>query len=278
MLKLPGIILVVLGLLLVSARPTVANPIFFNDKVFIDNRPANDPLATGLFLNLGVGFTDTSGVSGVNGTVTTPFLQNPLVLASDPGVPPGAGSLSGSVTVTPGQFSMVTGTYLYHACDANGCFDDTSHNLNHPEWLLFPTNLTLSNLTTTPVFTMTDPNGAVGAGVTRGFELRLYDASLNEIFDFGAQLPGPFQVPTGLLQVGHAYSFRAEIDDFDTAELNADIASNNFDHNPIQSRSTAWLFNFTPQATAVPEPGTMVLLGTGVIGGVRRLRRRGHSQ
>src|SRR5207244_3430898 len=119
--------------------------------------------------NLGVGFTDSPVTSptatGTSSNVAFPF--GPIPMALDFPLSPGGASFGASFNLTPAQFSSITGTYTFHVCDTNGCVNDTTHNLDHPEVLLFPTNLAFSNQTTMPLFTMTDPNGAAGAGLIR---------------------------------------------------------------------------------------------------------------
>src|SRR5213593_3861573 len=123
----PGVIFVLLGALLALGAPAAATPFVVTDKAFVDNRQPNDPLATGLFLNLGVGFTDSPvtnpTATGTSSNVAFPF--GPIPMALDFPLSPGGASFGASFNLTPAQFSSITGTYTFHVCDTNGCVNDT---------------------------------------------------------------------------------------------------------------------------------------------------------
>lgn len=167
--------------------------------------------------------------------------------------------------VTSDQFPNISGTFTFTITDVNGTVQDISHLLDYlvaPKFVLldFPTNLMFSNNSTTPTFTFTDPNLAPPKGITRAYQMEIIDAStLAFHYSSGAQLSPSFTVPSGVLVVGNSYDFRAGIIDADTNEIGSI-------HDPIEDRSDAWAFDFTPVSTPVPEPTTMLLLGSGLLG------------
>lgn len=265
-------VLIGVSLVLVPMGNAAASTLtVISDHAFIDNRPSNDPLLTGLNLNLDVRATDSVGGTAALLLGTATFVSsNPSynlpatpmsLITSFPGgadwgaTPPG---------VTVAEFPNIQGTFTFTVTDANGTVMDTSHPLDFLEVLGFATNLTFSNNSTTPTFSFTDPNAAPAAGLTRFYEMRIYDASLNQVFSSPVSTTPSFPVPPGILVAGHQYDFRANIGDADTAEIAAFLAGGI--HDPTEDRSVAWALHFTPSASSVPEPASYLLIGAGLLG------------
>jgi len=263
-----------------------ATPTIVNDLVFIENRPADDIFGiTGLRLQLDVNATDSGGAgaltgAGANTTATSsngsfPFAQ-PVTLPFNSffgllGVEFTTNLLlSGGV----GDFPKVTGTYNFTVTNTSAqSTSDTSHNLDKPEVILIPTALHTNNLSTTPVFTFTDPSPTPGIdGLVRRYNFFVQDGiTRNVIFDFSVtsalSTTPSFLIPPGLLLPGHPYFLRAQSLDIDITETGSTL------HPRFESRANEFL-SFTP----VPEPSNLVLFvpGLAALAGVtlRRYRRK----
>jgi len=284
MILLAGLILGVMACCLpLSAHAT---PTIVNDLVFIENRPADDIFGiTGLRLQLDVNATDSGGAgaltgAGANTTATSsngsfPFAQ-PVTLPFNSffgllGVEFTTNLLlSGGV----GDFPKVTGTYNFTVTNTSAqSTSDTSHNLDKPEVILIPTALHTNNLSTTPVFTFTDPSPTPGIdGLVRRYNFFVQDGiTRNVIFDFSVtsalSTTPSFLIPPGLLLPGHPYFLRAQSLDIDITETGSTL------HPRFESRANEFL-SFTP----VPEPSNLVLFvpGLAALAGVtlRRYRRK----
>jgi hypothetical protein len=273
-------VLVVLLALAESTSTQVTTLTFTYDRAFIDNRPTvatvgyDDPLLPGgLNLNVEVGITDS--VVPLEATVTP---SNPS-FPSFPGFPPppmvmsradlGGGiflfQLTRVIADPSAQFPGLSGTYNFQVTDANGSFTDVSHTLNYLVVLGFPTGIQASDTSTTPVVTFTDPNSSPPDGITRAYNLQIRDAdTLGTLFQFPFQLTTSFEVPSGVLTVGRRYHFRAHINDVDTAEIPASLAGGI--HDPTESRSVGWFFDFTPQFVHVRNLTLAPLSATNPVG------------
>src|SRR5262245_18867291 len=271
-------ILMLVGLILAglcSLPPSsYATPTIVTDRAFIENRPADDIVGvTGLRLSLGVVATDTGGSGALTGsgakTQATssngsfPFAQ-PVTMPFDSffGL---LGVDSTSLLLLSGgaaDFPKVTGTYNFTVTNTSAqSVSDTSHNLDKPEVIPIPTGLHTNNKSTTPLFSFTDPNPTPGiAGLVRDYDFFVQDGITKDvIFAFSVStgvfsfIPS-FTVPAGLLVPGHPYFLRALSVDVDTTEPVTSI------HPRLENRSNEFLA-FTP----VPEPGSLFLLGSGLV-------------
>jgi hypothetical protein len=275
---------VVVGTLFAFVRPTFATLTVVYDRAFIDNRPTvatagyNDPLLTGLNLNLEIGVSDSVGGSAALSTGTASFTSSNPAYSLDTSMSfdgaldattAGFGATPPGVTVA--QFPNIAGTFTYTVTDANGSIMDTSHNLSFLEALNFPT-FSFSNNSTTPTITLTDTNSAPPSGITRAYDLRILNAGQDgsAIFSFSPQLGNSFMVSAGVLIPGQPYDFRGQILDANTAEVAPFLAGGI--HDPTEDRSVGWAFNFS--VAAVPEPSTPILLVSGLLGLGRVVWRR----
>ncbi|HWL93163.1 MAG TPA: hypothetical protein VNT79_06485 [Phycisphaerae bacterium] len=148
--------------------------------------------------------------------------------------------------ITEADLELVEGRYTYRVEDNHGQADTRlSHNLNRTEVIPLPTNLAVSDTTTSPVFSFTDPDPTPNVGgVTRLYHVFVIDAQLIGIGLFpelGSETPN-IQIPTGVMCPCLDYHLRAQSFDVD----NADEATENL--------ATAFL-SFTP--TDVPPNGDM---------------------
>ncbi len=258
------------SLLLLLPIAAHADPTIIADYAFIDNRAPDDIFAlSGVRLNLDVKATDPGGSialtgagssdTALSGNPSFPF-ANPLALNLNAVFPIIGGaefSRFPQITNTSVQFPKVTGTYTFTVTNTSSqSTNSTSHNLDKPEVIPLPLNLTFSDQSTTPVFTFTDPNPTPGTtGLVRRYQVEIFDSTKTNIFQSAVLLNPSLTVSSGILQVGESYYFRADSLDIDTTETAGTI------HSRLENRA---IENTTFQP--VPEPATMLLLGSGLIG------------
>jgi len=261
------------SLVLILSIPTHADPTITRDWAFIDNRPSDDIFSiTGLRLNLTVRAVDPGGVPSLTGPGS-----GASVVSSNPGFPFGTPRdvplnavfpiIGGAeyttlppITDIVTQVPKVTGTYTYTVTNTSSeSTTSTTHNLNKFEIIPIPTNLAFSNNSTTPVFTFADPDPTPDiTGLNRRYVVDIFDASKTNIFESDVLLTTSFAVPLGILEAGELYYFRALSLDFDPD----DFLGGGSPHSNVENRAV----EYATLQTAVPEPTTMLLLGSGLLG------------
>jgi hypothetical protein len=210
----------------------LAVPQIQSELTYIENRPPDDIFGfPGLYVLTRCDATDTAGVAALIGppagaTVSCNNNNFPFAQPTAMGIAV-AGNTAIFIHLFPiaaTDFPDVDGRYTYEVTNNSNQNDSLlSHRLNRLEVVQHPTNLAVSNQTTTPTITFTDPDPTPNvAGLIRRYQVVIYDASLNGV----AILPSPttsavdpeLTVGPGQLCPCESYYFRAQSIDIDTAE------------------------------------------------------------
>ena len=259
------------SLLLILPIPTHAAPEITQDLAFIDNRPAADIFGfSGLNLNLTVKATDAGGSGALTGSGsgstavytgngTFPFTQ-PVTVNLNAVFPIIGGAEFTRILQFPNganDFLNVTGTYTFTVTNTTPQSTiSTSHVLDRLEVIPIPINLAFSDQSTTPVFTFTDPDPDPNLeNLLRRYQVNIFDTTKTNIFVSDNLLAPSFTVPSGILEEGRTYYFRANSMDFDELE-----------EGGLHSRLENRAMDYASLQTAVPEPSIMLLLSCGLLG------------
>lgn len=276
MLRITLFFTVVLGVFALAIGAYGA-PIIISDTADIEARPPDDIFGvTGLLFVMDLRATDPGGasamtgpgssVTGVSNNPSFPFSQPvDLALNANP-VPGGVEFTRGFPLTGSSQFPSVTGTYTYTVTNTSSLStSSTTHNLDKPEVIPFPTNFAFSNHSTTPIFTFTDPNPTPGiAGLARTYQVFIFDSAKDLIFVTGVPTPN-LAVPSGILSAGEQYFFQARSLDIDITEPDGTI------HNRAENQAFGYA---SFQTASVPEPSTVWLLGSALLLGLVGRGRR----
>jgi hypothetical protein len=187
-------VILLLGTVIFMSNPAYAEPTIIGDFAYIDNRALDDIFGvTGPKLHLIVMVTDPGGFSALTGpgsgtqatssNSTFPFGQ-PVTFGFGSTIPiTGGAEADGYLPITSSQFPNVTGTYTFTVTNTSSeSTSSTSHNLNRPEIIPLPTNLTFSDNTTTPTFSFADPSPVPGfTGLVRRYSLDVFDDTKTRI-------------------------------------------------------------------------------------------------
>lgn len=211
---------------------TRANPNIQSELTYIEHRPPDDIFGfPGLHLLTRCDVTDNDGVHllvGPPANATVSCNNNNFPFANPAAM--GFAGLGGNTAVfiqlfpiVEADFPNLDGRYTYHVTNNNGNNDSLlSHRLNRMEVVPLPTNLTISNQTTTPLVTFTDPDPTPNlANLDRVYQLVIYDTALNfvAILPPGDAATSPsINIPASVLCPCVPYHIRAQSVDVDTAD------------------------------------------------------------
>lgn len=234
---------------------SAGGPQIQTERTLIENRPPDDIWGfPGLYLLLRVDVTHPNGIAGFQGPgagATSESLNNNYPFTNPMPLPDVVFSQSSGfflklVPIVPTDFPNIQSRYRYRVTDVSAVTDTLlGHPLNKPEVIPLPTNLAVSNQTTTPLFTFTDPAPTPGpSGLLRRYKVMVVDGNLAGLGEYptGDATSPSIAIPPGVLCPCVSYYMRAESYDIDPADDN------------LENLATAFL-PFTP--TAVPVTGDM---------------------
>ncbi|MGD9724286.1 MAG: hypothetical protein AB7O59_24035 [Pirellulales bacterium] len=256
---------------------SAAAPIITGDLTVVENRPVDDFFGfPGLHLLTRVDASHPDGPGALSGppanaTVSSsngdfPFANPSTLTQFSPAGLLGVASFTELFPITAADLNDIEGQYTYTVTDND--LTSTNHvgnDLDRAAVVPHPTNLAVSDYTTEPLFTFTDPDPDPAFGrLDRVYDMVIFDSSGNEV----AILPSPttssttpaFQIPAGLLTAGQQYWFRAQSIDIDTADFHVENIGES-------------LLSFTP----VPEPASHALAALGIVGVLPCARRLRHA-
>jgi sugar lactone lactonase YvrE len=265
------------------AFQALAAPTITEDGARIRNRPADDILRVpGLRLHLLIRATDPAGTAALTGpgagvqctssNPSFPLGAQPFTLPLDTTFPGGAEFIR-NLPITPADFPAVVGTYQCTVRNVAGeSATVTTHVLDKPAVIPLPTNIAVSDQTSTPIVTFTDPNPVPAhPDLLRRYGLQIY----THINHQAVAIPNggrpnsvtpSFQIPAGLLSPGTPYFFRVFSIDVDSTEGEPSF-------RPSENQAVAY-FPFSIAGPPLPSlVGDIVTVNAGLVGFVHLINR-----
>lgn len=185
-------------------------------------------------------------------TATQGLTTQPMVFLGQPLFP----NLFG---VLPLFQSSLTGSWQINATDGTSSAGPVlTPAIANPQLIPLLQNVQIVGTGVTPTITWTVPD-LTGFDIDR-IRVRAADATRGQFFQSGSLSPmaTSFTIPSGVLTVGQPVAFRLLLEDRESTGL--------------ENRSSTWSQAFTP--APIPEPGTLLLIGSGIVGMGAMARRR----
>lgn len=254
--------------LLLTPSASSAAPTIYGDLTAVENRPEPDYVFNipGLHLLTRVdASSDVTGATVRSDNNQFPF-ANPPKSAADLDQISGTSSwiklspLQAPDFSVPADFAKITGEYTYRVTDGHSADSLGSHQLDIPAVVPHPISLTVSDYSTTPWFSFTDPNPTTADPneLTRVYDVVIFSSTGLQvaILDSVTEASGhpSFHIPAFKLTAGQQYWFRAQSIDIDLEGQHQD---------PFVENIGEALLSFTP--AAVPESTHIAALGGALI-------------
>lgn len=251
LLKLPYILIFILSL---TTSPTWAIPILTDPFAFTENFGPNEVGFTaghrfkvGAFVNDPLGVPDNiTSVAAINSNTGQPDYNLPFL---------NIGSIFSGLYEANDAYSGQLGVWdITVTNDQNETANASTTELKDVHVLPLATNLVATGsllaptVTWDPILYDHDKDASTDAEEVDIYRIRLLNDSMNQFFRSNPFTGNSFTVPDGLILPGDMVTIRLEASDFDG--------------DALANRSST----FTEFAAPVPEPASMLLLGTGLVG------------